>query len=90
MNLAMDILVTLVSETGGMLAHSNREDLVRYHGVVLMSSFIACPTGQFATHAIKVSKKTSFFSSHSKFLSRSLCLTHCCISIPSYFRYLQM
>ena len=54
MNMGMQILTTLLCETGGSLAHGNRIDFVRYNGILLLTGFISAPTGQFANHALKV------------------------------------
>ena len=54
MKLGMEILTTLLSETGGALAHSNRVDFVRYQGVVMVTGYVGAPTSQFADHAVKL------------------------------------
>lgn len=48
MKLIMDIVITLVSESGGNLAHGNRQDLVRHNCITLLACYLANPSSQFA------------------------------------------
>lgn len=53
-NLVLDIILSLVSDTAGIRATGNREDVVRSNGCVLLSSFIGCPEGPFAKSACQI------------------------------------
>jgi hypothetical protein len=52
--LCLDILRYLVSDSTKTSAHSNREDLVRANGCILLSTYIGTPNNKFASYAVQV------------------------------------
>lgn len=46
--LTLEIMLHLVSENSGSFAHGNREDIVRANGCILLTTFLAAPTGPFS------------------------------------------
>jgi hypothetical protein len=55
MLLILDIILALVSPgPGDDLAQSNREDLVRANGIVVLCCFVASPTGPFAAISVRI------------------------------------
>ena len=46
--LALEIILQLISESSGKLAHGNREDVVRANGCLMLTTFLASPSGPFS------------------------------------------
>lgn len=46
--LALEVVLQLVNESSGGFAHGNREDIVRANGCILLTTFLAAPTGMFS------------------------------------------
>ena len=52
--LALEIILQLVGEASGKLAQGNREDVVRAHGCILLTTYLASPSGQFCRLAAAI------------------------------------
>ena len=58
----LEIVLHLTSEAASKFAHGNREDFVLSHGCILLSTYLACPTGRLCPLAACILAKVSIIA----------------------------
>eukprot|EP01034_Spumella_vulgaris_P029563 gene29563-36632_t len=83
--LTLEIILHLLSSKAGQLAQSNREDVVRSQGCILLASYLAFPTGRFSFVSAAILANIAKVSESFEPLLKSGCL-YAAVKVLKYLR----
>lgn len=70
----LEIVLHLTSEAASKFAHGNREDFVLSHGCILLSTYLACPTGRLCPLAACILAKVSIIADSFHHIIKTGCI----------------